>query len=138
LSAYEHGRKAPTADTLERLLAAAGFRLDAVPVVAWREQSLGRGRACWVPDRLWRLSVTDAFAEVVLPVELNWSAPGRRFAMADRRERARLYEVLLREGAPRDFERWVDGALLVEAWTDVVVPRGIRQVWQRVIDAVTG
>jgi transcriptional regulator with XRE-family HTH domain len=137
LSAYEHGRKAPTADTLERLLVAAGFRLDAVPIVAWREVPLGRGRSCWVPDRLWRLPVADAFAEVVLPLELNWSAPGRRVAMADRRERTRLYEVLLREGAPRDFERWVDGALLVDAWADVVVPRGIRQAWQPVMEAAT-
>jgi transcriptional regulator with XRE-family HTH domain len=137
LSAYEHGRKAPTADTLERLLAAAGFRLDAIPVVTWSEVSVGRGRTCWVPDRLWRLSVPEVFAEVVLPVELNWSLPGRPFALADRRERTRLYEVLLREGAPSDFERWVDGALLVDAWADVVVPRRIRQSWQPLIDAAT-
>jgi transcriptional regulator with XRE-family HTH domain len=31
ISAYEHGAKAPTADTLARVLAAAGMRLTAVP-----------------------------------------------------------------------------------------------------------
>lgn len=136
LSAYERGRKAPTADTLERLLVAAGFRLDAVPSIDWREVPIGRGRSCWVPDRLWRLPVAEAFAVVELPVELNWSTPGRRYATADRRERTRLYEVLLREGSPPDFERWVDGALLVDVWADVVVPRAVRQVWQPVIEAV--
>lgn len=33
LSAYEHGRKSPSADTLERLLASAGFELAAVPAM---------------------------------------------------------------------------------------------------------
>jgi transcriptional regulator with XRE-family HTH domain len=135
LSAYEHGRKAPTADTLERLLAAAGFRLEAVPVVSWREVPLGRGRSFWVPDRLWRLPVGEVFAEVVLPLELNWSTLGHRFAPRDRRERARLYELVLREGEPAALERWVDGALLIDIWPDLVLPRGLRAGWQAVIAA---
>jgi len=138
LSAYEHGRKAPTADTLERLLAAAGFRIAAAPLVSWREVSLGRGRSCWVPDRLWRLPVVEAFADVVLPLELNWSTPGRRFVTRDRRERARLYEVLLREGAPGDLQRWVDGVLLVDVWDDLVLPRAVRDAWQPTMDADLG
>lgn len=138
LSAYEHGRKAPTADTLERLLAAAGFRIAAVPLVSWREVSLGQGRACWVPDRPWRLPVIEAFADVVLPLELNWSTPGRRFVTRDRRQRARLYELLLREGAPADLERWVDGVLLVDVWDDLVLPRAVRDAWQPIIDADLG
>lgn len=138
LSAYEHGRKAPTADTLERLLAAAGFRIAAVPLVSWREVSLGRGRSCWVSDRLWRLPVAEAFADVVLPLELNWSTPGRRFVTRDRRQRARLYELLLREGAPADLERWVDGVLLVDVWDDLVLPRAVRDAWQPTMDADLG
>jgi transcriptional regulator with XRE-family HTH domain len=31
ISAYEHGAKSPTSDTLERVLAAAGMRLTALP-----------------------------------------------------------------------------------------------------------
>jgi transcriptional regulator with XRE-family HTH domain len=36
LSAYEHGRKTPSTDTLERVVRAAGFRIDVelAPVVA--------------------------------------------------------------------------------------------------------
>jgi transcriptional regulator with XRE-family HTH domain len=135
LSAYEHGRKVPTAETLERLLTAAGFRLSVVAVVSWRGVPLGRGRSCWVPDRLWRLQVGEALADVVLPLELNWSTPGRRFATRGRRERARLYEVLLREGSPADLERWVDGALLIDVWGDLVLPRTIRRAWQPALDA---
>jgi transcriptional regulator with XRE-family HTH domain len=138
LSAYENGRKAPTADTLERLLMAAGFLLRAVPVVSWREVSLSGGRSCWVSDRLWRLPVREAFAEVVLPLELNWSAPGRGFATRDRGQRARLYEVLLREGQPADLERWVDGVLLVDVWEEMVIPRAVREVWQPTVDAEIG
>lgn len=134
LSAYEHGRKAPTADTLERLLAAAGFRLEAVPIVRWHEVAVGRGRSYWIPDRLWRLATEATFADVVLPIELNWSAPGRPFRIRDRRERARLYEVLLREGEPAHIERWVDGALLVDGWDDMVLPRALRQAWQPTVD----
>jgi hypothetical protein len=123
-------------DTLERLLAAAGARLDVVPVVSWREVSVGRGRLCWLPDRLWRLGVVEAFADVVLPVELNWSAPGRRFEPRDRRQRARLYEVLLREGMPTDLHRWVDGALLVDVWSEMVLPRTLQALWQPLIGTV--
>ena len=135
LSAYEHGRKAPTADTLERLLAAAGFRIAAAPLVSWREVSVARGRSCWVPDRLWRLQAAEAFADVVLPLELNWSTPGRRFVTRDRRQRARLYELLLREGAPADLEQWVDGVLLVDVWDDLVLPRAVQDAWRPTLDA---
>ena len=135
LSAYEHGRKAPTADTLERVVAAAGARLEVVPVVAWREVAVGRGRSCWVPNRLWRLPTDRAFADVQLPLELEWSASGRRYALRDRRSRARLYEVVLREGSPTDLIRWVDGALLVDLWAEMVLPRAVREAWEPVLDA---
>jgi hypothetical protein len=86
---------------------------------------------------LWRLSVDATFADVVLPIELNWSAPGRLFRARDRRERARLYEIVLREGEPADIEQWVDGVLLVDGWSDVLLPRALRQAWQPIIDAET-
>ncbi|WP_447003519.1 hypothetical protein ACRAKI_28185 [Saccharothrix isguenensis] len=37
-----------------------------------------------------------------MPIHLNWSAPGRRFNLANRSERARVYEIALREGGPGD------------------------------------
>ena len=134
LSAYEHGRKAPGVDTYERILAAAGYRLEAVPAVQWSEVPVGRGRTCFVPDRLWRLPVEEALADVRLPLVLNWSTPGQVFSCRRRHDRARLYETLLAEGLPGDLERWVDGALLLDLWEEIVLPQAIRAAWTPVVD----
>ncbi len=81
------------------------------------------GRPIFVADHVWRLPIEDAFAEVALPHALNWSRPGAVFRLSHRRERARCYEIVLREGAPADLVRHVDGALLVDLWSDLVLPR---------------
>jgi transcriptional regulator with XRE-family HTH domain len=133
LSAYEHGRKSPSADTLGRLVTAAGFDLDVVPAVTWREYGMGRGRTGWVASGLWRLEPAAALAKVRPPLYLEWSAPGRLVDLWDRRQRARLYEVVLREGAPQDFLAYVDGLLLADAWDDLVVPAAVRVAWRPVI-----
>ena len=62
LSAYEHGRTSPTMDTAQRVLAATGHELAAVPVVTFTERVSGRGRVFAVPDRLPRLPVRHAMA----------------------------------------------------------------------------
>jgi transcriptional regulator with XRE-family HTH domain len=134
LSAYEHGHKSPTLATVERLLDGAGFELSAVPKVTFREITRGHSRPFFVADRLWRLPIKDALADIALPMELNWSYPGRVFHLRDRRQRARCYEVTLREGMPPDIKGSIDGALLVDLWTDLVLPREIRDAWQLVID----
>lgn len=53
--------------------------------------------------------------------------------MRDRRQRARCYEVVLREGMPADLLRFVDGALLVDLWPHLVLPRELRNAWLHVI-----
>jgi transcriptional regulator with XRE-family HTH domain len=136
LSAYEHGHKSPTLATVERLLNGAGFELSAEPKVRFHEIPLRHGRPFFVADRLWRLPVEDALADIALPMELNWSYPGRVFRLRYRRQRARCYEIILREGMPSDIEGCVDGALLVDLWTDLVLPREIRNAWQHVINGV--
>lgn len=139
LSAYEHGRKSPTLATTARILAAAGFDLEVAPQVRFETRPVGRGRSVWVPDRLpGRLPVEVALGEVVLPVRLNWSRPGRMFRLADRGERARLYEVLLREGEPDDITAMVDGVLLVDLWEELVLPKAVRAWWDPLIGAVLG
>lgn len=138
LSAYEHGRKAPTVDTMSRLLAAAGARIELAPLISWQRVPLAHGRVGWVPNALWRLPVAAALADVVLPLELNWSGSGRTYRLRDRRERSRLYEVVLREGGPTDLERYLDGALLIDAWQDLVLPRALRAAWQGVIESAVG
>ena len=70
-----------------------------------------------MPSHLGRLPVTKALATVVLPLHLNWSEPRRMFRLADRSQRARAYEIVLREGGPEDLA--VDGALLVDLWPEL-------------------
>lgn len=134
LSAYEHGRKSPTLATLERVLDGAGFVLTAEPQVEFTTRETGRNRPFAVPNRLWRLPLDQSFAEVVLPIELNWSTTGERYALRDRRQRQRCYEIVLQEGRASDLLAYIDGALLIDGWDDVIVPRDIRTAWQPLID----
>lgn len=46
--------------------------------------------------------------------------------LSDRGQRARVYEVVLREGTPDDMRSFIDGALLVDLWDELVLPRRLR------------
>jgi transcriptional regulator with XRE-family HTH domain len=133
LSAYEHGRKSPSLDTLQRVLDAAGFELDARPKITSTTVVSPLGRAVAVPDRLPRLEAEQAFATVSLPLTLNWSQPGRTFRMGERGDRARVYELVLREGTTDDVSRYVDGALLIDLWDELILPAYLRAAWSPLI-----
>lgn len=135
LSAYEHGRKSPTVATFARLLSEAGCELAAQPHVTFVQRPAARGRSTWVPDRLPRLDAARALAVVELPLHLNWSAPGRAFNLRSRADRARVYEIVLQEGRPADILAYVDGALLLDLWDELVLPRTVRSAWTPVIQA---
>jgi transcriptional regulator with XRE-family HTH domain len=136
LAAYAAGRKSPNLATAERILRAAGFDLDITPSPAFREAVVDRGRAVYVPTVLPRTPLDRALGRVRLPIHLNWSQPGREFNLANRQQRARVYEIVLREGTAEDIIYYVDGALLVDLWPDLVLPRQVRGEWQPLIDAV--
>lgn len=133
LSAYEHGRKSPTLDTAERIVREAGFTLAIAPKIEFRDVGVERGRPIPVPGALPRLPIGNAFATVVLPLHLNWFDRGRHYDMRDRRQRARVYELVLREGGPDDVRAYVDGALLVDLWDELVLPAAIRTAWHGVV-----
>jgi transcriptional regulator with XRE-family HTH domain len=134
LSAYEHGRKSPTLETAARLLAETGFELAICPRVEFVERVTPRGRTVAVPTRLPRLPLDQAFAVVRLPLHLNWSAPGRQFHLRDRSQRARAYEIVLREGGPADILAYVDGALLIDLWGELVLPQDLRSAWAPIVE----
>lgn len=135
LNAYERGRKFPTAATLERILAAAGFELVAVPRPEFRPVPGSRGAEYWVPNHLWRLPPREAFRRVTLPRHLDWSSPApRELDLRDRHQRARCYEIVLREGGPHDIVSMVDGCLLVESWDDLFLPGPLRTAWADTIE----
>jgi len=133
LSAYEHGRKSPMLDTAARIVGEAGFDLALSPRIEFREVAVERGRAIRVPNLVPRLPLDRAFATVELPLHLNWSDRGRQYDLRDRRHRARVYELVLREGGPDDVLTYVDGALLVDVWDDLVLPAKVRAAWARVV-----
>lgn len=133
LSAYENGRKSPTLATATRIIDAAGFELAITPRIEFRTVDVDRGRPIQVPTTLPRLPVHRAVAAVELPIHLNWSERGRRYDLGDRRQRARVYEIVLREGGPFDVLAYIDGALLVDLWDELVVPRAVRDAWAPVV-----
>ncbi|GAB3947664.1 hypothetical protein GCM10029976_077350 [Kribbella albertanoniae] len=87
-----------------------------------------------MPTHLPQLDIGTALATVTLPLHLNWSDPGRRYNLRDRADRARVYETVLREGGPEDILKYVDGALLVDLWPDLVLPRDVRALWTKLIE----
>jgi transcriptional regulator with XRE-family HTH domain len=135
VSAYEHGRKSPTVATFARLLSEAGWDLSARPQVSFTQHPSALGKPIWVPDRLPQLDVRRALALVELPLHLNWSARGRIFDLRSRLDRARVYEIVLQEGSPADILAYVDGALLVDLWDDLVLPRAVRSAWLPLISS---
>ena len=133
LSAYEHGRKSPTLRTATRIVAAAGFDLTLAPRIAFRQVTGARDRPIHVPNVLPRLPPEAAFATVQLPLHLEWSDRGRYFDQRVRRERARVYEIVLREGGADDILTYIDGALLIDLWDELVLPSDIRAAWHPVV-----
>lgn len=88
----------------------------------------------WLAHQLWRLDPVRAFATVVLPgPHHDWPVPRQRFHLDDRADRARTYEIVLREGGPMDMLDYIDGALLIDIWHDLELPDPIRRAWQPLI-----
>jgi hypothetical protein len=121
-------------DTTEQIPAAPGHQLTVAPALRWKDVEIGGGRSAAVPDRLPELADRAAIRRLEMPLHLDWSRPGRAVDLSDRSQRARAYESVLREGRPEDIESIVDGALLVDLWHEVVLPRQLRRAWQPPID----
>lgn len=138
VSAYEHGRKSPSLDTVDRLVASAGYELDARPRIEFVRVASARGRYVLVPTRLPQLPAGHALATVELPLTVNWSQPGRLFRLSDRGDRALAYELVLTEGGEDELLRYVDGTLLVDLWDEIVLPRAVRAAWSPLIAQVRG
>jgi transcriptional regulator with XRE-family HTH domain len=138
ISAYEHGHKSPTLETAERLLGHVGYEMALDRRVDFVQRTTKRGRPFCVPTALPRLTADQALATVTLPLHLNWSQSKRRWRLAQRQERARVYEAVLSEGTPADIQKYVDGLLLVDLWEELVLPLEVRNGWEQLIqDALT-
>lgn len=128
LSSYERGSKTPSLTVAERIVEAAGYRLDLVTSVYVTRRDLPRVAPFWVPDRLWRRRLPECFAKVHLYDGAE--SRTRRFDLRRRSQRRGMYELLLRKGKPEELIDWIDGALLVDLWPELKIPQAIRSAWQ--------
>ncbi len=74
---------------------------------------------------------------VRLPLRMYWSGPHPQsveWDLADPSRRARLYEIVLREGELDDVRRLVDGGELVRLWDRLFLPGWLREPWARLIE----
>lgn len=136
VSMYERRRKVPMLDVAERLVQAAGADLGMVTTVVWEVDFLPGLKAFWYPDRLWRVEVPGCFDTVVMPDLVGHTDKGE-WDLRDRTNRRRLYENLMVEGDQHIMMRWVDAALLVDVWSELVLPEKVRAAWVPAVEAAS-
>ncbi len=138
VSAYERGRRSPTLETLERLLAANDQQLVTVPILHFAQHVDRRGKPFFVPNQLPQLPPSASLARVRLPRHVHWSSSQQVWDLSDRTQRMLAYQLLLAEGNPSDISSYVDGSLLIDVWADMYLPAEIRASWQPLIDQALG
>ena len=136
LSAYENGRKSPQLSTVERMFEALSLELSLSPKIKFRKVVGARGKAIYIPNQLPQLPAGQAHRKLQLPLHINWSDLDQEFNLALRKDRELVYELVLQEGNPRDIVSIIDGALLVDLWSEIVIPKKVRLAWQPLIDQV--
>jgi hypothetical protein len=95
-----------------------------------RNRDLGPAtRPVAVPEDLNDPSVAKARGRVELPFHVRWSGPPIIYDLADRADRARVYEQVLREGTEEDVRRYVDADQLRELFDELVLPPPVRRAW---------
>ncbi len=95
-----------------------------------RSSTLGpRARPVAVPDDVDAPGVPKASGLVKLPVRVRWSGPPRHYDLADRDDRARVYEQVLSEGTDDDVRFYIEVDELVALWPDLVLPHHVRLAW---------
>jgi hypothetical protein len=68
---------------------------------------------------------------VELPLRLFWY-PDRTFDLDESTLLRELYETVLQEASrPEDLTSYLNETILVEVWSQLHLPRGLRQVWER-------
>ena len=135
LSAYENGRKSPQLSTVERMFAALSLELKVENKITFHQVVGARGKTINVPNKLPQQTAGKALRKLQLPLHINWSQVNREFDLSVRKDRERVYELVLQEGTPSDIDSIVDGTLLIDLWSELVLPKKIRDAWKPLIDS---
>lgn len=95
-----------------------------------RTHELGpAARPVAVPEDLDGPSLPKATGRIELPLHIRWSGPPITYDLADRADRARVYEQVLREGTEDDVRFYIDADELLELWDELVLPAPVRRAW---------
>ena len=87
-----------------------------------------------VPRSLAELDGPTVSGRVRLPLHLDWSS-GREYDLDDAADRARVYEIVLREGTLDDLRTYLEPARLIEAFERMFLPSAIGEAWRTLLDA---
>lgn len=82
-----------------------------------------------IPDDVDDSSVEKARGVVTLPRRVNWTRADPTYDLADRRQRARVYEQVLREGTAEDVRYFIDVDALIDVWDELVLPPAVSRGW---------
>ena len=138
VSAYERREKSPSLAVTERLIGQAGYSLRLDVTVDFSPVTLDGQTIYQIPNRLWRVEPRLSFSKVTFPDWPTSRESGdfimRNWDLAVREDRRRVYGYLLRESVTVWIYRWVDGALLVDLWDELDLPKHLRSGWQPLID----
>jgi hypothetical protein len=66
---------------------------------------------------------------VELPLHIRWSGPPITYDLEDPRDRARVYEQVLREGTEEDVRYFVQTEEVRNLWNKLVLPPHVRRAW---------
>jgi hypothetical protein len=99
-------------------------------VATTRSSRLGpEARPVAVPDDVGDPAIAKADGKVELPLHVRWSGPPRVYDLAQRADRLRVYEQVLREGNDDDVRRFIDVDELFMLWDELVLQGHIRRAW---------
>ena len=82
-----------------------------------------------IPDDVDDPAVDKARGVVTLPRRVSWSRTDPTYDLSDRRERARVYEQVLREGTTDDVRYLIDIDELIDLWDELVLPPAVSRAW---------
>jgi hypothetical protein len=82
-----------------------------------------------VPEDLEDAAVVKATGRIELPLHIRWSGPPISYDLADRADRARVYEQVLREGTEDDVRFYIDADQLRALWDELVLPPAVGRAW---------
>lgn len=137
LSAYERGKKSPGLAVAERIVNAAGWNIALQPRVSFTEHPAPPGFRFpfTVPDRLWRLEAPACFRSIKFFDLIGDDNDKFWWDLSDRADRKLVYERLLTYGDEPSLIHYLDGALLIDLWSEMEVPEPMRTHWAAVIEA---